>query len=1016
MTTPTIPVPPSGAANLGQTTGYTGLIGGGAGTLAGTNPLQQSIDSLTRAVQSLTTGLGNVQMNNQMGSAATMQQGPTGTRAFPRMFNPFQVNQVQAGIGGGGPGGTGNVASPSTFGSQFAGPLMMASAAASFGAQQMNPLLNLNQYATTSMIGLNYNGMSRGQAMQQMYRQAGFSPNNLNGLALSPVDAINSMQYLQQRSGSMIPFNTAIGRATMGAQSAFGMMNPTLGATASAQMAAALYSPQFSLNMMAMGYRPILSQRPGGNPMNAGQAAQSILSWMGLNKMNPSQVFGNLSSGVGQANLSALFGASGISNQQAAQFLTGYSTLFNKGLTAQQATQLFQQASSGSLSQMKSAQARLNQLGIATSANDIQAMKNSQSVLTGREGTYAQSFDAGLSTATGLLQKFNQALTSILNDTGLNKLLGYAGGAGGILSGTSHAVGTLGTLGGLLTLRNVLGGGGGGAAGAASLGSRLGGAAAAAGEVALPLAAGAAAWYGLQHGRTVLSAAGIHNVFGLGSNDLSQDALAVISSNLPASTKQHLLHVIHQAEAAGGGSLSTSDQAIINKVMNNPRGGGNAGVSGTTTTQARTAGNNMSSISGSAKQAVSAAESQVGVPYQWGGETPGVGFDCSGLVQWAYKQAGVNLPRTSQEQWSALAKRSVPLNKVQEGDLVFTAGSDGTAGAPGHVGLMISGNRLIQAPYTGADVQIIGYDPNGWQHAARPSGRGTFLNGFSSAPGASSPFGGNRGLGGPGTNQYGSANEKDIIAAMGVAGLSGMRSSANGSSGSSNTITGGSTARIPSNKRTIAALAQQIARGYGWSSGIQWNDFVNVVNAESGWQVTATNPQSGAYGIPQALPGDKMSSAGSDWRTNPSTQLKWMFNYIKQTYGTPAQAWAHEQSVHWYGAGGTTKPGWNIVGEKGPELKFESGGNQVFSNSQTMQLINAIKGSAPAQSPWQNTSSDQSYGRSMNVNFSQGSIVINGSMTSKTDASNAGREVARQIIRHINDEALHAAIRRGDKF
>lgn len=1017
MTTPNIPVPPSGSANLGQTTGYTGLIGGATGTLAGTNPLQQSIDSLTRAVQSLTTNLGNTQMNNRMGSAATMQQGPTGNQTFPRMFNPFQMNRVQAGIGGGGPGGTGNVSSPSTFGSQYAGPLMMASAAASFGAQQMNPLLNLNQYATTSMIGLNYNGMSRGQAMQQMYRQAGFSPNNLNGLALSPVDAINSMQYLQQRSGSMIPFNTAIGRATIGAQAAFGMMNPTLGASASAQMAAALYSPQFSLNMMSMGYRPILSQRPGGTPMNAGQAAQSILAWMGLNKMNPSRVFGNLSSGVGQANLSALFGPSGISNQQAAQFLTGYATLFNKGLTAQQATQLFQQASSGSLSQMKTAQARLNKLGIATSANDIQAMKNSQSVLTGREGSYAPSFDAGLSTATGLLQKFNQALTNLLNDSGLNKILGYTGGAGGILSGTSHAVGTLGTLGGLLTIRNLLGGGGGagGLAGRAVAAGR--GLAGVAADVALPVTAGAAAWYGLQHGRTVLSSMGIHNVFGLGSNNLSQDAMAVITSKLPEATKRHLLHMIHEAEVGGGGSLSGADQAIINKVMNSPGGGGAMPVSNSTTTQSRTGGNNMSSVSGAAKSAVSHAESQVGIPYQWGGEQPGVGFDCSGLIQWAYKQAGISLPRTSQEMWAALAKRSVPMGSVQEGDLVFMAGSDGTSNAPGHVGMMINSRQLIQAPYTGADVQVIGYDPNAWSHAARPAGNGTFLSGTSAPLGAATPFKGNTGMGGPGSGgTYGSVNEADVISSMGAAGMGGARIQ-NGTSGSSNKITGGSTAKIPSNKKQIAAIAQQLARKYGWATGTQWNDLVNVINAESGWSVTATNPTSGAYGIPQALPGDKMASAGPDWRTNPATQLKWMLGYIKQTYGTPAQAWGHEQSVHWYGAGGTTKPGWNIVGEKGPELKFESGGNQVFSNAQTMQLISAIKGSSPAASPWREVAGSSSSMRSgLNVNFASGAIVFNGSGTTKTEASNAGREVARQIVKHLNDEAVHAAIRNGDKF
>jgi hypothetical protein len=69
---------------------------------------------------------------------------------------------------------------------------------------------------------------------------------------------------------------------------------------------------------------------------------------------------------------------------------------------------------------------------------------------------------------------------------------------------------------------------------------------------------------------------------------------------------------------------------------------------------------------------------------------------------------------------------------------------------------------------------------------------------------------------------------------------------------------------------------------------------------ESGWNHKASNASSGAYGIPQALPGGKMSSAGSDWRTNPATQIKWGLGYIKGRYGTPCKAWSHSQSVGWY--------------------------------------------------------------------------------------------------------------------
>jgi hypothetical protein len=97
--------------------------------------------------------------------------------------------------------------------------------------------------------------------------------------------------------------------------------------------------------------------------------------------------------------------------------------------------------------------------------------------------------------------------------------------------------------------------------------------------------------------------------------------------------------------------------------------------------------------------------------------------------------------------------------------------------------------------------------------------------------------------------------------------------------------------------------AQQIAMGmlgsYGWSSG-QFSCLVSLWNQESGWNVYATNPTSGAYGIPQALPGSKMASAGPDWQTDAATQIRWGLSYIQSLYGSPCGAWAHEEADGWY--------------------------------------------------------------------------------------------------------------------
>jgi alkylation response protein AidB-like acyl-CoA dehydrogenase len=100
-----------------------------------------------------------------------------------------------------------------------------------------------------------------------------------------------------------------------------------------------------------------------------------------------------------------------------------------------------------------------------------------------------------------------------------------------------------------------------------------------------------------------------------------------------------------------------------------------------------------------------------------------------------------------------------------------------------------------------------------------------------------------------------------------------------------------------------SGTAQQIAMGmlgsYGWSSS-QFSCLDSLWNEESGWNVYATNPSSGAYGIPQALPGSKMASAGPDWQTDAATQIRWGLTYIKSLYGSPCGAWAHEEADGWY--------------------------------------------------------------------------------------------------------------------
>jgi len=94
-------------------------------------------------------------------------------------------------------------------------------------------------------------------------------------------------------------------------------------------------------------------------------------------------------------------------------------------------------------------------------------------------------------------------------------------------------------------------------------------------------------------------------------------------------------------------------------------------------------------------------------------------------------------------------------------------------------------------------------------------------------------------------------------------------------------------------------IAQSLLSGYGWNSS-QWNALYQLWEQESGWSVTATNPTSGAYGIAQANPASQMASTGSDYTTDATTQIKWGLRYIKERYGSPEAAWAHEEADGWY--------------------------------------------------------------------------------------------------------------------
>jgi cell wall-associated NlpC family hydrolase len=163
-----------------------------------------------------------------------------------------------------------------------------------------------------------------------------------------------------------------------------------------------------------------------------------------------------------------------------------------------------------------------------------------------------------------------------------------------------------------------------------------------------------------------------------------------------------------QAASVVGGQ-SAANQVLAALAANTPPG-----------VTAQISGSPAGSAAG--ELAVSYAMRQTGVPYVWGGETPGVGFDCSGLVQWAWSQVGYTVPRTTEAQWAALPH--VPLNQLQPGDLLYYYNLDGD-NAVDHVVMYVGAgpwgtDTVIAAAYTGTNISLAPLFSAGLIGAARP--------------------------------------------------------------------------------------------------------------------------------------------------------------------------------------------------------------------------------------------------------------------------------------------------------
>lgn len=915
------PTPPSTGPNIG------------ASRLLGTNGLQQAVDSLTTQINRLTATVGAASRNS--GSSNNNNGGSAFGAAWNTNSNRsgttnggggrFTLGGMNGSASNGGGGGFGFVGGMSRTGAVVGAVAGVGSALVNYANKNMASNFQLDYFGTSSAVAGGFQG-SNFQAANRAARATAF---NYNNVALNATDAARAA-YLNQYTFGNAQFNGASNPAFVSGQNMsrqFAYANPTAGAYGGALAAQQTYTARSLASLNAYGYgSPILA---GGVKNSMSNIAQGIFnrtfgagSNLNLKQFNAAiQQGGSLN-----VNLQALGAQAGWSQstiQSYQNILQGQVAAQQKGMSESKYYSLLGQAAGGNRS-------AVNQLAKTTGMGSsmFENQRNLNASRLTRQNDILNSLAPAFDSATKAVDSFSRALTNFLKATHLDTAIGASSGFlapfSNALGGFGGAFGAGAGLFGAARMFGGLGGGGGGLLGRlGGLFGRGGAGAAAAGEGGLINGGlvGAGAGSGGANVITSLGAGGAGASGGGILSSLGPAGLILggvsyggyqLSKLAPKGSKGYK----HRNDSFGQWLSNTFSWQGVKDTFNvkeNTKdiwqpivglfGGatGSGGVTGTTGNSARNS-STKGATTASAAQIIKYAETQLGVPYVWGGEQPGKAFDCSGLTQWAYGKAGVTIPRVAADQQKIGTQ--VPTNKTQPGDLLFV-------GQPAHhVVMSIGNNKIIEAPHPGSKVLIRALNPSEFTSATRIVGSignmNSLLNENTDNSGGTLNNQQNT-MGGDIGNLSGTSEASAIASAL-AGSASGIPMVA--SSQNTSTTTGAGTGSNPKSTGSNASghlksYAKALLGKYGWSN--QWDDFNALEMSEAGWNVHATNPSSGAYGLAQALPASKYSSAGKDWKTSGETQLRWMMDYIKSRYGSPSAAWSFHQKNNWYAAGA-----WNI--------------------------------------------------------------------------------------------------------
>lgn len=889
----------------------------GASRLLGTNGLQQAVDSLTAQVNRLSSSIGRMSSGSQNSTGAASRVSTTGTN-----WNTTSNRSNYTANGGGGrfTGGVLGRNSPNGGGGNF-GNLMGMSRMSAAGGAVMGVASSLVSYANRNMstnMQMDYfgtqsatmGGFSNGnyQGANQVARAAVF---NNNYAALNATDAAKA-GYVNQYTFGSAQFNGSANPAFasgMRQAGGFAYANPTQGAYGGALAAQQTFSARAAMVAPGLGLAsPYLN---GGVKNSMGNIAQSIMTrTFGQQQLSNKQFNAAASQGgsldVNLQYFGTQLGWSQSTIQEYRNVLQGQVAAQNNGMTSSKYYSLLGQASGGN----KSA---INQLakstGMGTSMFENQ--RNLNATRLTRQNDILDSLAPAFDKATQEVNKFSQALTNFLKSTGLDKAIGAGAGTlspvsnalGGLSSGLGAGLGLLGAarmfggsgglLGGLFGRGGTNGAGGlinatrgaGGAYNITSLGAGGGGFLAGASRVAG--VGGAVLGGGYALSKIAPTDPVGHSTKGEGFGTWLSNTFSWEGFKNTFNVKDVLSGKSNSKAKRKWTDRTTTTDGISGGAAVPTTGGGTSGASATGTNGGATAA-----------QVIGYAEQQLGDPYVWGGTGPN-GWDCSGLTQWAFRQAGVKIPRVASAQQKI--GKPVDTDKTQPGDLLFN-------GNPAHhVVMAIGGGKIIEAPRTGLNVRIRSFKPGEFTNARRILGSVGNMNSLSnSSTDSATTLGDTAGnSGGDIGGVYGGTSELEaIMSALGggvSAGSTGLSSQTSSSSSATTSTTSSAKSPTSNKRKDLQNYAKSLLQKYGWTS--QWNDFNALEMSEAGWNPTATNPSSGAYGLAQALPASKYNSAGSDWKTNGGTQLRWMMDYIKERYGSPAKAWSFHQRNNWYDKG-----------------------------------------------------------------------------------------------------------------